>query len=160
MDNVLKNISIDDNEEWKVVTEYPNYYVSSYGRVYSVKTKKILKQTGNRYLVVTLRNNVVPKITKAVHRLIAEAFLIKINETYVVDHIDRNKTNNNISNLRYVTISENNRNKDVRGSIRKTTWNTFNVRYPLITGTIINKTFKDYNIACQYLDQLCITHKR
>lgn len=40
-----------------------------------------------------------------IHRLVAELFYYKSNLT--VDHVDRNKKNNDISNLQYVTVSEN-----------------------------------------------------
>jgi hypothetical protein len=41
-----------------------------------------------------------------IHRLVATAFLEK-NEDLQVDHIDRNKLNNNYTNLRWVTSQEN-----------------------------------------------------
>lgn len=45
-----------------------------------------------------------------VHRLMMEAFAGESEQE--VDHIDRNKINNNFHNLRYVTPSENNWNRD------------------------------------------------
>lgn len=55
----------------------------------------------------------VPNVgTKTVHRLVAETFLGIPEEKREVDHIDRNKTNNTVDNLRWVTHSENSRNVD------------------------------------------------
>ena len=45
------------------------------------------------------------------HRIIYETFVGEIPEGYVIDHKDRNRTNNSIENLRIVTPSENNFNK-------------------------------------------------
>lgn len=42
-----------------------------------------------------------------IHRLVAEAFLIKIPDKNCVNHIDGNKLNNNVNNLEWTTIGEN-----------------------------------------------------
>ena len=55
-----------------------------------------------------------------VHRLIMEAFEGPSEQE--VDHIDRNKTNNNFQNLRYCTRSENNLNKDVCDNAKGYSW--------------------------------------
>lgn len=49
---------------------------------------------------------------KNIHRLVAEYFIPNPNNYDEVDHIDRNKQNNHISNLRWVTSSMNNLNKN------------------------------------------------
>jgi len=41
------------------------------------------------------------------HQLVAEVFIGEKPAGKIIDHIDRNKTNNHFSNLRYATISEN-----------------------------------------------------
>ena len=46
-----------------------------------------------------------------IHRLIAETFLENPDEKLTVDHIDRDKTNNNFWNLRWATMKEQNNNK-------------------------------------------------
>ena len=47
------------------------------------------------------------RINKLFHHLVAEQFLGKRPDNLVIDHIDRNKLNNNVTNLRYVTQKEN-----------------------------------------------------
>jgi len=46
---------------------------------------------------------------RMVHRLVAETFLKKPDNynDYEVDHIDNNRTNNHIENLRWITYKEN-----------------------------------------------------
>lgn len=59
------------------------------------------------YLRVSLRG-----ITRKVHRLVAEAFIPNPTDLPQVDHIDRNKQNNHISNLRWVTNRDNSHNRE------------------------------------------------
>lgn len=47
----------------------------------------------------------------SVHRLVAETFIPNPENKPEVDHIDRNPSNNNVSNLRWVTVRENNNNR-------------------------------------------------
>lgn len=48
-----------------------------------------------------------------VHRLMAEAFLLNPQNKPTVDHIDRNPSNNFLSNLRWATQSEQNENSSI-----------------------------------------------
>jgi len=50
-----------------------------------------------------------------VHRLVAEAFLDDWNADLDVDHIDMNKANNHVSNLRMTTRSQNKQNNNAKG---------------------------------------------
>lgn len=45
--------------------------------------------------------------TYYVHRLVAETFIPNPENKPAIDHIDRNRDNNDVSNLRWVTIKEN-----------------------------------------------------
>lgn len=52
------------------------------------------------------------KVNIRVHQLVAKAFLGDCPPGCVIDHIDRNRANNHFSNLRYVSLSEQNKNRD------------------------------------------------
>lgn len=117
----IESISLE-GEIWRDVVGFENcYIVSSFGRVaskeryvatYFGKRKvtgkllklKISKTTG--YYCVCLRNNGAKKYP-SVHRLVAEAFIPNPSNKPQVDHIDRNKQNNSVENLRWCTGSEN-----------------------------------------------------
>ena len=99
-------------EHWKPIAGYDGYEVSSLGRVRSMKHKKvkILKpgNAGYGYLAVNLCKNGKVKYMK-VHRLVAEAFIPNPQNLETVNHIDEDKTNNNVNNLEWMTQADNNR---------------------------------------------------
>jgi len=96
------------NEEWKPISGYPNYEVSNLGNVRNVSTSRILKPGQNTfgYLHVVLCANNIRK-TFRVHRLVATEFIDNPDNKTEVDHMDHNKQNNCINNLRWVSRSEN-----------------------------------------------------
>jgi hypothetical protein len=98
-------------EEYRAIKNY-DYSVSNFGNVINNKTCRILKTMldKKRYCVVCLSNNGKSKIFK-VHRLVAYAFIPNPENKSQVDHIDNNKTNNNVNNLRWCTNDENQFNK-------------------------------------------------
>ena len=96
-------------ELWKDVVGYEALFsISNYGRVYSNRTNKILKQSKNKsgYLTLATRINYKNHCFR-VHRLVAEAFLENTFSKPEVNHLDGNKENNFKSNLVWVTGSEN-----------------------------------------------------
>lgn len=98
------------------------YEVSRDGIVRNIKSKKIKKQfiTKFGYYRTSYRvNKSNPHYKKGqgwdrpLHQLVMECWGQKQpSPEYVIDHIDRNKLNNDISNLRWVTPSENMNNQD------------------------------------------------
>lgn len=103
------------------IPDFPDYQVSDDGKVWSYKTGKGAKgNTGRRELVgkaspphrvhylVTMSVLKGVKTTKYIHSLVMTAFGPSPLEGQTqIDHIDRNPTNNAITNLRWVTPHEN-----------------------------------------------------
>lgn len=85
-----------------------NYSVTDSGEVYNDITGKQRKLylTEEGYLRVQLQIEKHPK-TFLVHRLVAEAFLSESEKNFVVDHINHNRSDNRVENLRWATFEEN-----------------------------------------------------
>ncbi len=94
----------NDNEIWKTFPENSKYLISNYGNVKSI-TGRIctIKRKDSGYLYTSLS-----KKTYYIHRLVAITFIPNINMNQLqVNHINLNKSDNNISNLEWCTRSEN-----------------------------------------------------
>ena len=95
-------------EVWKDILEYEGLYqISNLGRVKNNKNL-IMKNriTPNGYYKIALSKDGICKHYN-IHRLLAIAFIPNPDNKPYVDHIDINKKNNDLSNLRWVTNSEN-----------------------------------------------------
>jgi tyrosine-protein phosphatase YwqE len=93
------------------IEKIPGYTIDENGNVFSSRGKKVYtKIKYNGYLVVKFGDRRKSGNTKQylVHRLVAEAFLENPNNKPFVNHKDRNKKNNNVSNLEWVNSIENN----------------------------------------------------
>lgn len=93
------------------------YYISNYGRLYSFKSKNYfrLKPRKTKYCVASLRTNSKKQVLQFVHRLVIVSFKgLSESIDLVIDHIDRNPSNNYLSNLRYATKSENSKNVGIK----------------------------------------------
>lgn len=99
-------------ENWKKIfidEKETNYSVSNLGNVRNDNTKKLLSQrTQQGYKHVTLSIDKKQKSCR-VHRLVAYAFIDNPDNKPYVNHIDCNRSNNNVNNLEWVTPSENSR---------------------------------------------------
>ena len=110
--------------KWKTIPSHKGYQASDDGRVRGkmriVKNngrntvKKPAKQVvhtgddGYQYVMLSKKN----KLTKMyVHRAVMEAHVGECPEDMTVDHIDRNRQNNTLENLRYATKAEQTENR-------------------------------------------------
>ena len=116
-------------EEIKQIKGFEHYYISRNGEIYNSKTNKRLKATtkGGGYLHIGLCQN-GKQVHKMIHRLILETYSPTADmETLKVDHINGNKKDNRIENLRWCTQAEN-----VKFSIQQGTNASHNKRKQII----------------------------
>ncbi|GIX59813.1 hypothetical protein BPADB04_48430 [Bacillus paranthracis] len=98
------------NEQWKQFGQRVKrkYYISPQGNIKSISTvtgverhlKPSLDKDGYHYFTI---NNKAYRI----NRLVAQAYIPNVDNKPCVNHIDLNRINNNVSNLEWVTHSEN-----------------------------------------------------
>lgn len=140
-------------EIWKDILNYEDLYqVSNLGNVkrkkgYQSKTERMLVHTNNgfNYLSVNLSKN-GKKTRFYIHRLVATAFLDNKENKEEVNHIDGVRTNNKLTNLEWVTRSENHHHRyqvlKQRGvNYGKTgglNWNSKKVNQLDLDGNIVN----------------------
>lgn len=104
-------------EEWKPLDVEDCGYrfsISSYGRVYDNHREKFVSQvlTGKpRYFYVNLVDGRGKRLLRRVHNLMAKVFFgTPEGDATMVDHIDQNRYNNCLDNLRWVSRKDNLRN--------------------------------------------------
>ena len=103
-------------EVWRMIKDYDNYSVSSFGRIRNDKFNRFKKPSKNAdgYYYVNLSKNGTKK-AYSVHRLVGIAFLPNYDEKPIIDHIDSKEiTNNNIINLRWAGNNQNSYNQGKR----------------------------------------------
>lgn len=97
-------------EEWRTIENYPEYQVSSFGNVKSLKfgEERVLKQgICNGYCLVGLHKEGKRK-NYFVHRLVATAFLPNPDNLPCINHKNEIKTDNCVDNLEFCTYQYNN----------------------------------------------------
>ena len=104
------------DEIWKDIKGYEGLYqISNFGNVKRLQHEEHNCRQGHRVLKERLKNPSFDKkgylqvslsknnkrITRRVHRLVAEVFISNPNEYPMINHKDENKTNNNVNNLEW-----------------------------------------------------------
>lgn len=115
-------------EIWKDIPLLSRYQISSLGRVKSKqRITKCNKGVVNRkqrlmthqlrgkqgYACVRLRTDIGVTKTYSIHRLVAQAFIPNPENKPTVDHINRDRLDNRVENLRWATYEEQQSNKIV-----------------------------------------------
>lgn len=135
-------LNLDDlpEEEWRDIKDFEGLYqISNYGRVKSlrrIKTcksynqfttfdtkvvtkERIMKLKKDRYLRVQLYDKNGFRKYYSVHKLVGESFIKNDNKKPIIDHKNNNTYDNRVSNLQWVTYSENAKYSYDRGRIKK-----------------------------------------
>jgi hypothetical protein len=101
-------------EEYKRYLE--NYEVSNFGNVrrilFNGERKIVNCSIMNRGYKYFQTNRMNKRTNHLIHHIVAKLFIGERPDNLVIDHIDRNKLNNNIINLKYMTQKENCFNQD------------------------------------------------
>jgi hypothetical protein len=139
---------MEDIEVWKNISNYDNYEVSSFGNVRNKNTGRILKPgiIGGYYCVGL--SNIKTK-SFSVHRLVALTFIENIENKPEVNHKDKNKLNNILSNLEWVTIKENSMHRS-NGVIQTTNQNLTIWRIDVNSGEKIEK-YESIELASKWI---------
>jgi hypothetical protein len=128
------------DEEFKIIDDF-DYSISNLGRIRNDKKGTFLKGSKNTwgYLVVNLYKNGIPKVFK-IHRLIGIYFIENVNNYETIDHINRDKLDNRVENLRWANSSQQQAN---RGKIKNTSSTFIGVSFHKPTNKWYSQIKKD-----------------
>ena len=140
-----------EEEIWKTIQDFPNYEVSSFGNVRHKTTNKLRLLTAHydKYICINLSNNTIIK-GNLVHRLVAKAFIDNPENKPTVNHIDRNKSNNHVSNLEWATMSEQNFHSASIASKERPLFHKAINRIDLTTNTVLQE-YKSISDAAKWV---------
>lgn len=106
--NRILTVIMDTTEEWKEIKDFKRYMISNHGRIKNNKgeTISLIERTG--YLRVSLTDDLGKRHTISVHVLVAKHFLEPSDMAKdQVNHKNGIKDDNNVSNLEWVSRSQN-----------------------------------------------------
>jgi hypothetical protein len=151
-------------EIWKEIIGFPNYKVSNLGRVkhieakipymhavtkewhYRLKKEKILRNKNVKGYSCVILNSV----NKRVCRLVAIAFIPNPENKPEVNHINCNKMDDNVSNLEWVTKSENARHAKANGlldSAHKAFGERLSIKVKCLRTGIVYNSIKEFSLV-------------
>jgi len=91
-----------------IIKGFKNYEINRDGTVINLKNgKELIPYRHRGYSKIKLTNDKGKRIAWRINRLVYEAHLGTIPKGYEIDHIDGDRSNNNLDNLRMVTRQQN-----------------------------------------------------
>lgn len=158
---------LKEDEEIKQIIEFPDYWISNYGRVFSHKT---MRKNNNGWLLMKNRNKHDKyeyiflskdgiQYEFSIHYLVAINFCKGYKKGLVVDHKDTNRFNNYFKNLQWITQRENIlKSYETSGINQYRNYKIYNIIYPngdksedLIGQSGIRNYIKVHNLNCSAL---------
>lgn len=122
-------------ENWKVIEKFPDYECSDLGNFRRCtpgkgtiigKPRRTYQNPVTKYLNVTFsyRGQKCTR-TYAAHRVIAETWIPNPNNLPQVNHIDKDRTNNKVSNLEWISVKDNNKGTELIATNLETGWTMY-----------------------------------
>lgn len=151
VENNTKYVFIDTDIEKQIIIndERWPYTINTQGKVKNIRNGKYINGSIlHSYHYVNLRWN-GKQINRAVHRLVAIAFIPNPNNYNLVDHIDGDRLNNCVENLRWVTPIENSSNKHLDKTPKKPEFKLY-----FIEKDFKNEIWKQYKNTKYYVSNL------
>lgn len=108
-------------ERWQQIVDFPNYWISDHGRVYTRLQQglRIPYYDEDGYVQITLyrigEHGGSERKSFLIHRLVAQYFVPNIYDDPEVNHLDGNKHNNRFDNLEWCTPLQNTNHAIVTG---------------------------------------------
>lgn len=160
-------------EIWKDIPEHSPYQASSDGQIRSLKfgRKRTLRLHTTKYGYQRVPMSVAGKdAMRSVARMVAFAFVPNPNNLPCVNHIDSNRSNNNASNLEWVSYRENNSHYRIKQEGKTSKYvGVIKVKHGFISSVFINNkrinlgSFRNeelaHNAYIDKLNELGITNK-
>ena len=144
------------------IPNFSRYLIDINGNIYSKIRKRFLKPRLDKdtYKIVTLKSDDKKTKIMKVHRLVGLTFIPNPDNKPFIDHIDRNKSNNSITNLRWATRLENCANRS-NTKYNKTGYKNIGISKDgyLIIAIMRNHKFlfrKQYSIKKYSLDEVVV----
>lgn len=149
------------DEIWAAVPGFPNYSISSHGRLRREKTGRLLKVGPGKkgYLKIALRHEGRGQ-TFRIHSLVAAVFLPpRPSSSHQVAHWDGNNTNNVFTNLRWATQAENEADKVRQGVTRRgaklTPAQVYSIKERLLEpSAVVAEIARKYRVSPRLISQI------
>lgn len=148
-----KNKIAFDTNIWKFIPGYEDkYIINRQGDIKSLITNKMLEDNyniklPNGYKSVKLINKEGKRSSFLIHNLVYITFIGTKNKNLIIDHINQNKLDNNLSNLREITKSENSKNWIRKLYIKSDT--------EILSNNFINigNKYKNYDLSSYFINE-------
>jgi len=150
-------------EVWKDIPDYQGLYqISNLGRVKSNYSNRILKPTLNKdtqYYGITLSKNTEKKYHR-INRLVGITFISNPDNLPCIDHINRIRSDNSLSNLRWCSYSDNCINRTPKSGFQniiienRNSNITYRISITRNNNIICRKRFKTIDEAIKYRDEI------
>lgn len=140
--------------------EFENYYqINPQGEIWSCWYGTIMKPTISEdgYLRLNLKSAIKKNNKRSIHRLIAIQYIPNPDNLPEIDHKDRNKLNNSLDNLRWVSREDNRANRETKGNITTFQANgktNYKASYAIEKGNVKQKTSINRKVVEDWLENI------